>query len=114
MSYGYFKDVIRQTDSDKILHNKAFNITKNAKQEGYQRGLASMAYTFFDKKTSSEAVMLARSETLAMRNKSAIKNGNMSSKELAEELHKLINGKFEKKVNSLFMDNIQGADLADI
>ena len=50
--------------------------------------------------------MLARSETLAMRNKSAIKNGNMSSKELAEELHKLINGKFEKKVNSLFMDNI--------
>ena len=106
MSYEYFKDVIRQTDSDKILHNKAFNITKNAKYEGYQRGIASMAYTFSDKKTSSEAAMLARPETLAMRNKSAIKNDNMSSKELAEKLHKLINGKFEKKVNSLFMDNI--------
>ena len=37
----------------------------------------------------------------------------MSNKELAEELHKPIIRKFEKrKVNSLFIDNLWDADLA--
>ena len=40
--YGDFKDLIRRTASDKILHDKAFNIVKNPKYDGYQRGLASM------------------------------------------------------------------------
>ena len=41
--------------------------------------------------------------------KSAIKNKNMSNKELAEELYKPINSKFDKrKVNSFFTDNIWG------
>ena len=48
-------------------------------------------------------------------NKSAIKNENIFHKELAEELHKLIIRKFNKrKVQSPFIDNIQGADLADM
>ena len=53
MAYGDFNDSARRTASDKILRDKAFNIfniTKNPKWDGYQRGLASMAYKFFDRK----------------------------------------------------------------
>ena len=53
MAYGDFKDIKRRTASDKILRDKAFNIAKNPKYDGYQRGLASMVYKFFDKKTTS-------------------------------------------------------------
>ena len=51
MAYGDFKDIKRMA-SDKILRDKAFNIAKNPKYDGYQRGLASMVYKFFDKKSS--------------------------------------------------------------
>ena len=69
------------------------------KYDGYQRGLASMFYKFFDKKTSD----------------SGIKNENMSGQQLAEELHKPIIRKFTKrKVHSTFINNIWGADLADM
>ena len=47
MAYGYFKDLERRTASDKVLGDKAFNIAKNRKYDGYQRGLASIVYTFF-------------------------------------------------------------------
>ena len=50
MAYGDFNNSARRTASDKILRDKAFNITKNPKWDGYQRGLASMAYKFFDRK----------------------------------------------------------------
>ena len=50
MAYGDFKDLTRRTGSDKILGDIAFNIAKNPKYDGYQRGLASMVYKFFDKK----------------------------------------------------------------
>ena len=50
MTYGDFKDLTRRIASDKILHDKAFNIVKNLKYDGYQRGLSSMVYKFFDKK----------------------------------------------------------------
>ena len=49
MAYGGFKDLTRRTASDKILHDKAFNIAKNPKYYGYQRGIASVVYKFFDK-----------------------------------------------------------------
>ena len=49
MAYGDFKDLVRRTASDKVLRDKAFNIAKNTKYDGYQRGLASMVYKFFDK-----------------------------------------------------------------
>ena len=50
MAYGDFKDLTRRRASDKILRDKAFNITKNPKYDGHQRDLASMVYKFFDKK----------------------------------------------------------------
>ena len=56
MAYGDFKDLKRRTASDKILRDKAFNIAKNPKYDGYQRGLASMVYKFFDKKLKGRGV----------------------------------------------------------
>ena len=56
MAYGDFKDLKRRTASDKILRDKAFNIAKNPKYDGYQRGLASMVYKFFDKKSKGSGV----------------------------------------------------------
>ena len=50
MAYGEFKDLARRTLSNKILHNKAFNIAKNPKYDEYQRRLALLANDFFDKK----------------------------------------------------------------
>ena len=53
MAYGYFKDLSRRTAFDKILRDKAFNIAKTPKYDGYQRGLVAMVYKFFDKKSTS-------------------------------------------------------------
>ena len=50
MAYGDFKDLNRRRDVDKVLCDKAFNIAKNPKYDGYLRGLTSMVYKFFDKK----------------------------------------------------------------
>ena len=50
MAYGGFKDLIRRAASIEILRDKAVNIAKNPKFNGYQRGLASVVYKFFDKK----------------------------------------------------------------
>ena len=47
MVYGGFKDLAIRTASDKLLRNKAFNIAKISKYDGYQRGLAPMIYNFF-------------------------------------------------------------------
>ena len=81
------------------MRDKAFNIVKNLKYDGYQRGLASIVYKCFDKKSSG----------------SDIKNQNISNKELAEELQKPIIRKFKKrKVQSPLIENIWGADLADM
>ena len=71
-------------------------MTEHLKHDGYQRGLASMVHNFLDKKRSS----------------SGIKNENVSDQQLAEELQKQFIKRFKKrKVQSLFMDNIWGADL---
>ena len=51
MAYVDFKDLGRRTASDKVLRDKAFNIAKNPKYDGYQRGPASMVYSIFDKKS---------------------------------------------------------------
>ena len=45
-----------RTVSDKVLRDKAFNIAKNPKNDGYQRGLADMVYKFFDKKSKGGGV----------------------------------------------------------
>ena len=98
-AYGDFKDLTRRTAADKLLRHKAFNIANDPKYDGYQRGITPMVFKFFDKKTSG----------------SGIKNDNISNKELAEELHKPIIRRFKKrKVQSPIIDNIWGADLADM
>ena len=48
--YGKSKDLVKRTQSDKVLRDKAFKIASDPKYDGYQRGLASMVYKFFDKK----------------------------------------------------------------
>ena len=53
MAFGYLKDFPKRTNSDKLLYNKAFIIAKNPKYDGYQGGLVSMVYKFFDKKVSA-------------------------------------------------------------
>ena len=74
MTYGDFKDLKRRTFSDKFLRDKAFNIAKNPKYDGYQRGLASMVYKFFDKKSKGGGVNIPLE----------------FNEQLAEELHKPI------------------------
>ena len=56
MAYGDFKALTRRTASNKVLRDKAFNIAKNPKYDGYQRGLASIVYKFFDKKSADSGV----------------------------------------------------------
>ena len=97
MAFGKSKNLIKRTQSDKILRDKTFKIVKNPKYDGCQRGLASMVYNFFDKKSSGGGIT------------------NESNYQLVNELHKPIIRKFKKrKVYSSCRDNIWGVDLADI
>ena len=57
MAHGDFKDLARRTTSDEVLGDKAFDIVRNPKYDGYQRGLASIVYKCFNKKTP-QVVML--------------------------------------------------------
>ena len=111
MAYGDFKDLARRTVSDKafnILRDKAFNIAKNPKYDGYQRGLASMVYKFFDK-------MFDLLPNKSVSGSGVANNEIKQNLQLAEELHKPIIRKFKKrKVYFRFKDNIWGADLADM
>ena len=107
MVYGDFKDLKKRKVADKILRDKALNIAKNPRYDGYQRGLASTVSKFFDKKTKGSGAT-----TLA--NKSVIKS-MPQNEQSAEELHKPIVRKFKKrKVYLAFKDNIWAADLADV
>ena len=97
MVYGKAKDLVRRTQSDKILRDKAFNIASDPKYDSYQRGLASMVYKFFYKKSSGSGI------------------NNEANYQLADELHKPIIRKFKKKkVYSSFRDNVWGVDLPDM
>ena len=82
IAYGGFKDLVKRAAADKFLRDKAFNIAKYPKYDGYQRGLASMVYKFFDKK-------VAGSVDTTLANKSAIKS-MPRNEQLAEELRKPI------------------------
>ena len=89
MAYGDFKDLARRTASDKVLRDKAFNIAKNPKYDGYQRGLASMVYKFFDKKLKGSGVNIPLE----------------FNEQLGKELHKPIIRNFKKRtVYSRFKD----------
>ena len=70
-------------------------MASNPKYNGYERGLASMVYKFFDKKSKG--------------------SGLKENQKLANELHKSTIRKFKKrKVYTSFEDNIWGVDLADM
>ena len=98
-AYADHKDLINRTEGDKVLRDKAYDIASNPKYDDYQRGLASMVYKFFDKKSMG----------------SGFKKLKNSSSILADELHKPIIKKFDqRKVFSQFKDNIWGVDLADM
>ena len=58
MAFGDFKDLARRTASDKVSRDKAFSIAKNSKYDGYQRGLASMVYKFFDEKSKGSGLLI--------------------------------------------------------
>ena len=50
MAYGKSNNLVKRAQSDKFLRDKALKIASDPKFHGYQRGLASMVYKFFDKK----------------------------------------------------------------
>ena len=90
MDYGKSKELIKRTQSDKVIKDKAFKTASNPNYDGYQRGLASMVYKFFDKKCAS----LDKSTGSGINNE--------PNYQLANELHKPIIRKFKKK-KSLFI-----------
>ena len=119
--YAKYKDVENRLKSDQKLRNSAHDIASNPKYDGYQRGLASMVYKFFDSKVApldkkgmpSKGNAKPTVEPSALARSSLERTGN--NKILAEELHKPVIKKFNKrKVYSQFRDNIWGVDLADM
>ena len=93
------KGLINRTTADKVLRDKAYNIASNPEYDGYQRGLASMVYKFFDKKSIGSGTVNSRDNSLI----------------LADELLKPVIKKLNKrKIYSQFKDNIWGVDLADV
>ena len=110
-AYTDNKDLLNRTRADKILGDNAYAIASNPQYDGYQRGLASMAYKFFDSKVASPDKKTVGSGATKL---SSLERVNENIKQ-ANELHKPIIRKFNKrKVYSSFKDNIWGADLADM
>ena len=110
-AYADHKDLINRTEADKYLRDKAYDIASSTKYDGYQRGLASMVYKFFDKKSTAEPSALKRMGSGFKKSKNTARNSSI----LADERHKPIIRKFNKrKVYSQFKDNIWGVDLADM
>ena len=83
MAYGDFKDLAKKTASVKVLGDKAINIAKSPKYDGYQRRLASVVYKYFDQKSTGSGVN--------------IQVNNEHPLDLTEELHKPIIRKLKKE-----------------
>ena len=88
MAYGKTKDLVKRTQLDKVLKNKAFKIASDSKYDGYQRRLASMVYKLFNKKSKGSGI------------------ANETYYQLANELHKTIIRKFKKRKVSSFLETI--------
>ena len=98
MVHSKYKDLTKRTQSDKVLRDNAFETASNPKYDRYQRGLSSMVYKFFDKKSVKGSGI-----------------NSISSQQLADELHKPIIRKFKRRrVYSSFKDNVWGVDLGDM
>ena len=76
-AYGDFKDLAKRIATDKVLRDKAFKIVSDPKYDVYQRGLASVAYKFFDKNSQGKGLA-----------------NNKENVQLAAEFHKPIIRKF--------------------
>ena len=93
--YGLWKtkDLIKRIESDKVWKDKAFKIASDPKYDGYQRGLASMVYRFFDKKSSESGIV------------------NEPNYQQANVLHKQIIRKFKKRKVYSSLDTIFGVSI---
>ena len=91
MAYGKSKDLVKRTQSDKVLIDKAFKIASNPEYNGYQKWLASMVYTFFYKKSPGSGITT-----------------NEFNYQLANELHKQVIKKFKKEKCILHLKIIYG------
>ena len=92
-SIFYSKDLGKQTISDKILKDRAFEIARNCNYDGYQRALVSMVYKFFDKKTGL---------------------GVSLNEQLTEKLYKPVKKFKRREVFVRFKDNIWAAGLSEM
>ena len=91
IAYGKSKDLIKRTQSDKVLKNKTFKIASNPKYDGCQKGLVSMVYKFFDKKSKGSGI-------------------NKPNYQLENELHKPVIRKFKKRKKFIhYLETIFGA-----
>ena len=72
------KDLAKRTQSHRVLKEKSYKIANNPKYDGYQRGLASMVYKIFDKKSKG----------------AGIRNEIKENQQLANERHQPIIRKF--------------------
>ena len=105
MAYDKSKNLAKRTQSDEVLRDKAFKFASDQEYDGYQRGLASIVYKFFDKTSSGIGI------ATSLANKTATE----PNYKLANELYQQIIRKFKRlKVYSSFRDNIWGVDLADM
>ena len=101
-AYAKYKDGENRLIADDKLKNSAHDVASNPENDGYQRGLASMVYKFFNSK------VVPRNKTISGKGMKEV------NKILAEELHKPVIRKFNKrKVYSQFKDNMWGVDLGD-
>ena len=94
VAYSDSKDLVKRTISDKILKDRAYEISRNCKYDGYQGASADMIYKFFDNKTGS---------------------GISVNEQLAEELYKPVIKKFKRtNINARFKHKILAADLPEM
>ena len=97
MAYGKSNDLAKKTQSDKVLTDKAFKIVSDPKYEGYQRGLASIFYNFFDRKSSGSGIDVEPNYWL-----------------VNELCRQIIRKSKIRKFYSSFRDGIWDVDLADM
>ena len=90
MAYNKFKDLEKRTQTDIVLKNKALKIASNPKYNGYETGLASLVYTFFDKKSKGSGLKENQ-------------GGVLQNSQLANELHKTIIRKLKKNKSLFFI-----------
>ena len=57
MAYGKSKDLVKRTQSHKVLKDQAFKIPSDTNYNDSQRGLASMVYKFLDKKSKGSSIV---------------------------------------------------------